>query len=194
MFRRTVLTSVLALVSASAFAAPITYKLDPTHTDVLFTWNHLGFSNPTGHFGQIEGTLVYDEADPTRSSVEATLPLAGLDTHVAKLDEHLKKDEFLDAAKFPTITFKSTKVETAGSGKLKVTGDLTLRGVTKPVVLDVKLNGAGPHPMKKVPAIGFDATATIKRSEFGIDAYVPNISDELKISITTEALGPKPAA
>lgn len=194
MFRRTVLASVLALVSAGAFAAPITYKLDPTHTDVLFTWNHLGFSNPTGHFGQIEGTLVYDEADPTRSSVEATLPLAGLDTHVAKLDEHLKKDEFLDAAKYPTITFKSTKVETAGSGKLKVTGDLTLRGVTKPVVLDVKLNGAGPHPMKKVPAIGFDATATIKRSEFGIDAYVPNISDELKISITTEALGPKPAA
>lgn len=194
MFRRTVLASVLALVSAGAFAAPITYKLDPTHTDVLFTWNHLGFSNPTGHFGQIEGTLIYDEADPTRSSVEATLPLAGLDTHVAKLDEHLKKDEFLDAAKYPTITFKSTKVETAGSGKLKVTGDLTLRGVTKPVVLDVKLNGAGPHPMKKVPAIGFDATATIKRSEFGIDAYVPNISDELKISITTEALGPKPAA
>ncbi|HUD41549.1 MAG TPA: YceI family protein [Dokdonella sp.] len=193
MLRRTVLASVLALVSAGAFAAPITYKLDPTHTDVLFTWNHLGFSNPTGHFGQIEGTLVYDEADPTRASVEATLPLAGLDTHVAKLDEHLKKDEFLDAAKYPTITFKSTKVEAAGSGKLKVTGDLTLRGVTKPVVLDVKLNGAGPHPMKKVPAIGFDATATIKRSEFGIDAYVPNISDELKISITTEALGPKPA-
>jgi polyisoprenoid-binding protein YceI len=193
MLRRTVLASVLALVSAGAYAAPITYKLDPSHTDVLFTWNHLGFSNPTGHFGQIEGTLVYDEADPTRSSVEATLPLAGLDTHVAKLDEHLKKDEFLDAAKYPTITFKSTKVETAGSGKLKVTGDLTLRGVTKPVVLDVKLNGAGPHPMKKVPAIGFDATTTIKRSEFGIDAYVPNISDELKVSITTEALGPKPA-
>jgi len=193
MLRRTVLASALALVSAGAFAAPITYKLDPTHTDVLFTWNHLGFSNPTGHFGQIEGTLVYDEADPTRSSVEATLPLAGLDTHVTKLDEHLKKDEFLDAAKYPTITFKSTKVETAGSGKLKVTGDLTLRGVTKPVVLDVKLNGAGPHPMKKVPAIGFDATTTIKRSEFGIGAYVPNISDELKVSITTEALGPKPA-
>ncbi|PZQ10729.1 MAG: polyisoprenoid-binding protein [Rhodanobacter denitrificans] len=191
MLRRTVLASVLALVSAGAYAAPITYKLDPTHTDVLFTWNHLGFSNPTGHFGQIEGTLVYDEADPTRSSVEATLPLAGLDTHVTKLDEHLKKDEFLDAAKYPTITFKSTKVETAGSGKLKVTGDLTLRGVTKPVVLDVKLNGAGPHPMKKVPAIGFDATTTIKRSEFGIGAYVPNISDELKVSITTEALGPK---
>lgn len=193
MLRRTVLASVLALVSAGAFAAPITYKLDPSHTDVLFTWNHLGFSNPTGHFGQIEGTLIYDEADPTRSSVEATLPLSGLDTHVAKLDEHLKKDEFLDAAKYPTITFKSTKVEAAGSGKLKVTGDLTLRGVTKPVVLDVKLNGAGPHPMKKVPAIGFDATTTIKRSEFGIDAYVPNISDELKVSITTEALGPKPA-
>ncbi|MCR6701192.1 MAG: YceI family protein [Dokdonella sp.] len=193
MLRRTVLASVLALVSAGAYAAPITYKLDPSHTDVLFTWNHLGFSNPTGHFGQIEGTLVYDEADPTRSSVEATLPLAGLDTHVAKLDEHLKKDEFLDAAKYPTITFKSTKVDNAGSGKLKVTGDLTLRGVTKPVVLDVKLNGAGPHPMKKVPAIGFDATTTIKRSEFGIDAYVPNISDELKVSITTEALGPKPA-
>ncbi len=193
MFRRTVLASVLALVSTGVFAAPITYKLDPTHTDVLFTWSHFGFSNPTGHFGQIEGTLVYDEADPTRSSVEATLPLAGLDTHVSKLDDHLKKDEFLDAAKYPTITFKSTQVETAGSGKLKVTGNLTIRGVTKPVVLDVKLNGAGPHPMKKVPAIGFDATTTIKRSDFGMDAYVPSVSDELKVSITTEALGPKSA-
>lgn len=193
MFRRTVLASLLAFASVGAVAAPVTYTLDPTHTDVLFTWNHLGFSNPTGHLGKVDGTLVYDAADPTRSSVQVTLPLDGLDTHVVKLDEHLKKDEFLDAAKYPTITFKSTKVEVVGTGKFKVTGDLTLRGVTKPVVLDATLNGAGPHPMKKVPAIGFDATTTIKRSEFGMGAYVPNISDELKVSITTEALGPKPA-
>ena len=121
-----------------------------------------------------------------KSSVEVTLPLANLDTHVSALDEHLKKPDFLDADKFSTVTFKSTKVQAEGAGKYKVTGDLTVHGVTKPVVLDAKLNKSGEHPMLKVQAIGFDATATIKRSDFGVGAYVPNVSDEIKIRITTE--------
>lgn len=177
----------LLAAAGVANAAPVTYKLDPGHTMVLFSWNHFGFSNPSANLGNVDGTLVYDEKDPTKATVEATLPLTGLDTFVPKLDEHLKSADFLDAAKYPTVTFKSTKVAAAGKGKLKVTGDLTVHGVTKPVTLDVTLNKVGPHPMMKVQTVGFDATATIKRSDFGVGAYVPNVSDEIKIHITTEA-------
>jgi polyisoprenoid-binding protein YceI len=177
----------LLAAAGTAAAAPVTYKLDPGHTMVLFSWNHFGFSNPTANLGQVDGTLVYDEAAPAKSTVEVTLPLAGLDTFVPKLDEHLKSKDFLDAATYPTVTFKSTKVATAGKDKLKVTGDLTVHGVTKPVTLDVTVNKVGPHPMMKVQTAGFDATATIKRSDFGVGAYVPNVSDEIKIRITTEA-------
>ena len=168
-----------------------TYKLDPSHTDVLVQWNHMGFSNPTAHFGNADGTLVYDAADVGKSSVEVTLPLSGLNSFTAKFDEHLRSADFFDAAKFPTATFKSTKVEAAGTNKLTVTGDLTVKGVTKPVVLDVTVNGAGEHPMMKVPSVGFDATTTIKRSDFGIGAYAPAVSDDVKIRITTEASIPK---
>ncbi|WP_049623095.1 YceI family protein [Frateuria defendens] len=173
--------------AVSAQADPVTYKLDPTHTMVLFSWNHFGFSNPSANLGLSEGTLVFDEKSPAKSSVDVTLPLSNLDTFVPKLDEHLKKPDFLDAEKYPTVTFKSTKVQALGGGKFKVTGDLTVHGVTKPVVLDAKLNKVGEHPMAKVPAIGFDATASLKRSDFGVGAFVPNVSDEIKIRITTEA-------
>lgn len=183
---RYLLLAGLIGAAVTAHADPVTYKLDPGHTMVLFSWNHFGFSNPTANLGLGDGTLVFDEKNPAKSSVEVTLPLANLDTHVSKLDEHLKKPDFLDADKFATITFKSTKVQAEGAGKYKVTGDLTVHGVTKPVVLDAKLNKSGEHPMLKVQAIGFDATATIKRSDFGVGAYVPNVSDEIKIRITTE--------
>ncbi|WP_369977217.1 YceI family protein [Xanthomonas bundabergensis] len=194
------LAVVVAQPATSAFAAPAaaaataikgatgTYKLDPSHTDVLVQWNHLGFSNPTAHFGDVDGTLVYNAENVAKSSVQVTLPLSGLNSFTAKFDEHLKSADFFDAAKFPTATFKSTKVSAAGTNKLSVAGDLTIKGVTKPVVLAVTLNGAGPHPMRKVPALGFDASTTIKRSDFGLGAYVPNVSDEVKIRITTEAL------
>ena len=168
-----------------------TYKLDPTHTDVLVQWSHMGFSNPSAHFGNVDGTLVYDAADVSKSSVEVTLPLSGLNTFTAKFDEHIRSADFFDAAKFPTATFKSTKVEAAGTNKLTVTGDLTVKGITKPVVLDVTVNGAGEHPMAKVPSVGFDATTTIKRSDFGVGAYAPAVSDDVKIRITTEASIPK---
>jgi polyisoprenoid-binding protein YceI len=183
---RYLLLAGLIGAAVTAHADPVTYKLDPGHTMVLFSWNHFGFSNPTANLGLGDGTLVFDEKNPAKSSVEVTLPLANLDTHVSALDEHLKKPDFLDADKFATITFKSTKVQAEGAGKFKVTGDLTVHGVTKPVVLDAKLNKSGEHPMLKVAAIGFDATTTIKRSDFGVGAYVPNVSDEIKIRITTE--------
>jgi polyisoprenoid-binding protein YceI len=177
--------------AVSVQAAPVTYKLDPGHTMVLFSWNHFGYSNPTADLGLGEGTLVFDEQHPANSSVEVTLPLARLDTHVAALDEHLKKPDFLNAEQYPVVTFKSTEVQPLGGNKFKVTGNLTVHGVTRPVVLDATLNKVGPHPMTKAPSIGFDATASIKRSDFGVGAYVPNVSDELSIRITTEASVPK---
>ncbi len=192
MLRNSLLATAIIMVSSAAIAAPVSYSIDPAHTDALFSWNHFGYSNPTGHLGQATGTIVFDEAKPEASSVEVSFPLAGMDTHVSKLDDHLKGDEFFDAAKFPDITFKSNKVEkAAGTNAYTVTGDLTIHGVTKPVVLAATLNKADMHPMKKVPAIGFDATTTIKRSDFGVGAYVPKVSDEIKVHITVEAMGSK---
>ena len=183
--------ALLALAAAPAFAAPVTYKIDPTHTIVLAQWNHFGFSNPSASFGNVEGTLVYDAADVARSSVEVTLPLSGLEGFSAKFNEHLRSADFFDAAKVPKATFKSTKVEAAGEGKLKVTGDLTVKDITRPVVLDVTLNKAADHPMTKAPTIGFDATTTLSRTEFGVGNYAPAVSDEVELRITTEASVPK---
>ena len=183
--------ALLAFAVAPAFAAPVTYKLDPSHTNVIAQWNHFGFSNPFANFGNVEGTLVYDAANIGNSSVQVTLPLSGLEAFTPKFNEHLRSADFFDAAKFPSATFKSTKVEAAGTNKLTVTGDLTIKGTTKPVTLDVTINGAGEHPMAKVPSVGFDATTTLKRSDFGVGAYAPAVSDEVKVRITTEASIPK---
>ena len=189
--RKTLLVAALFAFAGSAFAAPVSYKIDPNHTNVLASWNHFGFSNPSINFGEADGTIVYDADKIAASSVQVTLPLTGLSALAADFYDHLTGDKWFDAAKFPAATFKSTKVEAAGEGKLKVTGDLTVKGVTKPVVLNVTLNKAGEQPMAKRAAIGFDATATVKRSDFGLGAYVPNVSDEVTLRITTEAVVPK---
>jgi len=190
MIRRIALASALALAAPAAFAA--TYTLDPGHTQVVFSWNHFGYSNPTAQFGKIDGTLEFDAANPTKSSVKVTIPLASVNSNVDKLNEHLGSPDFFDAAKFPDAVFKSTKVEKGASeSQLKVTGDLTLHGVTKPVVLDVTINKVGEHPMRKAPAAGFDATTTLKRTEFGIGKYAPMVSDDIRIHITSEAIDAK---
>ena len=190
MIRRIALASALALVTAPAFAA--TYTLDPGHTQVVFSWNHFGYSNPTAQFRKIEGTLEFDAANPTKANVKVTIPLNSVNTNVEKLDEHLQAADFFDSAKYPDAVFKSTKVEKGASeNQLKVTGDLSLHGVTKPVVLDVTVAKVGEHPMRKAPAAGFDATATIKRSDFGITTYVPMVSDDIKLRITSEAIDAK---
>ena len=189
--KRVLAAAALALASTVAFAAPLTYKIDANHTDEVASWSHFGFSNPIAHFGKVDGSITYDPAKPEASSVSVTIPLDGLNSHVPDFDEHLKSADFFDAAKYPNITFKSTKVEAAGTGKLKVTGDLTVHGVTKPSVLNVTINKIGEQPMAKRAAAGFEATTTLKRSEFGIGKYAPNVSDEVKIHITTEAIVPK---
>lgn len=186
MIRTTVLALALA-ASFSATAAPVEYKLDPNHTVVLASWNHFGYSHPSANFGHADGILLYDVDDVTKSSVQVTLPLSGLDTFVPKLDEHLRSADFFDAAKYPDITFKSTMVHDMGGDKLMIMGDLTVHGVTRPVTLDATLNKAGAHPMTKAPTVGFDATTTIKRSDFGVGGYVPMVGDEISIRITTEA-------
>ena len=189
--RKTLLVAALFAFAGSAFAAPVSYRIDPNHTNVIASWNHFGFSNPSVNFGKADGTIVYDAAKVSESSVQVTLPLTGLSALADDFYDHLTSADWFDAAKYPAATFKSTSVEAAGTGKLKVTGDLTVKGVTRPVVLDVTLNKAGEQPMAKRAAIGFDATATVKRSDFGLGNYVPNVSDEVTLRITTEAVVPK---
>lgn len=183
--------ALLTLAIAPAFAAPVTFKLDPAHTNVLAQWSHFGYSHPFANFGDVEGVLVYDAANVGKSSVQVTLPLSGLEAFSAKFNEHLASPDFFDAARYPNATFKSTKVEAAGEGKLKVTGDLTIKDTTQPVVLDVTLNKAGEHPMSKAQTIGFDATTTVSRTAFGVGKYAPNVGDEVTLRITTEASVPK---
>jgi len=166
------------------------YDIDASHSGVVFGWNHFGFSNPTARFDKIEGSVLLDQADLTRSSVSVTLPLEGLDTRVAKLDEELKGPDFLDAARYPAITFKSSRIEKSGENHLKITGDLTVHGVTKPVTFDATVNKIGIFEIPgvvKARAAGFDATTVIKRSDFGVAKYVPAVSDEISVRITLDA-------
>ncbi len=188
--KRTLLVAALSLFAATAFAAPVTYQLDSNHTNVIATWSHFGFSNPSASFGQATGTLVYDAADVGKSSVEVTLPLSGLSGFSAKFDQHLNSPDFFESSKYPDAKFKSTKVEAAGEGKLKVTGDLTIKDKTAPVVLDVTLNKVG-EGYDKQPRVGFDAVTTVSRTAFGLGLAAPAVSDEVKLRITTEASVPK---
>lgn len=185
--------AALLLAAGAAVAAPVQYQMDPNHTRIDFSWTHFGFSHPMGRFDAFDGDFRFDPADPGKSTVSVTIPIDTIDTGVAKLDAHLKSPDFFDAARFPTATFKSTHVQSDGAHGLKVSGDLTLHGVTKPIVLDVVINRIGPHPMGGRAAAGFDATTTIKRSDFGISNYVPNVSDEIAISISTEAMAAQAA-
>jgi polyisoprenoid-binding protein YceI len=185
--RKTLIALVLALSSGAALAAD-KYVFEPTHSQVNFSYMHLGLSRQTQQLRTVSGELLLDAADLTKSSVDVTIDMTSIDTGVAKFDEHLKSADFFDTAQFPTATFKSTAVAAAGEGKLKVTGDLTLHGVTKPVVLDVTVNKLGEHPMAKKPAAGFNATTTVLRSDFGVGGYVPAVGDEVMISIASEFL------
>jgi polyisoprenoid-binding protein YceI len=190
MLQRCLFAAVLAIASTSALAA--TYTLDRNHTQVQFTWNHYGFTNLFGQFGRIEGTHEFDATDPTKSSVSATITTASVDSNIRKLDERLVSSDYFDTAKYPTATFKSTKVEKGATpDRLSVTGDLTLHGVTKPVTLDVTVVKVGEQPLRKAPAAGFDATTTLKRSEFGITTYLPMAGDEIKIHVVAEAVEAK---
>ncbi|CAG68855.1 MULTISPECIES: YceI family protein [Acinetobacter] len=177
----------VAVSSSFALAAPVDYKIDPTHTATVFSWNHFGFSTPSANFSDIQGVIKVDNAKPSNSSVEVTIPVSSVNTNVTALDKEFQQEAWFNAAKYPNITFKSTKVETKDKKHFKITGNLTVKGITKPVVLNAVLNKQGEHPMAKVPAIGFNATTSFNRSEFGIGNYVPNVGDKITVNITTEA-------
>lgn len=192
MKTRLIAAALFAALSTAAVADPITYTIEPSHTQVAFTYSHMGFSNITGRFDSVEGNLTYDPQAPEKSSIEVTVDVNSVSTGVAKLDEHLKGVDFLDTASNPKATFKSTSATIAGPGKLKLAGDLTIHGVTLPTSFDVTVNKIGEHPMRGVPAAGFDATGTLERVAFGIDKYVQATGPEVKLAITIEALGAKP--
>ncbi|EPQ2832902.1 YceI family protein [Acinetobacter baumannii] len=177
----------VALASTVTLAAPVDYKIDPTHTATVFSWNHFGFSTPSANFSDIQGVIKVDNAKPANSSVNVSIPLSSVNTNVPALDKEFQEEAWFNAAKYPNITFKSTKVETKDKKHFKITGDLTVKGITKPVVLDAVLNKQGEHPMAKVPAIGFNATTSFNRSDFGLGNYVPNVGDKITVNITTEA-------
>jgi polyisoprenoid-binding protein YceI len=178
---------VMTLVASTPLYA-MTYTFEPGHTQGVIRWNHLGFANPSAHFSMVDGTLEFDETAPAKSSVAVTIPLTALSTGVPDLDEDFRSADFFDLAKFPTATFKSTKVEKNGeSGGLKVTGDLNLHGIIRPIILYVTVNKVGTNPRDKLPTVGFEATAMLNRSDFGLGRYVPQVSDEIRLHITAEA-------
>jgi polyisoprenoid-binding protein YceI len=190
MIRRIALAAWFALASVPLHAT--TYTLEPDYTQGVFRWNHLGFSSPAEQFAQGQGTLEFDRADPTQSSVTVTIPLESLRTGVAGLDEHFRSADFFDTAKFPTAAFRSTHVEKGPSAdQLKVTGDLTLHGVTQPVTLDVTIVKIGSNPRTGLATIGFDAATTLKRSAFGLGKFVPQVGDEIQMHITSQAVDAK---
>jgi polyisoprenoid-binding protein YceI len=186
------LATLLAASSAapSVEAAPTSYTVDTVHSRVTFYVNHLGFSNSVGQFHVADAVVRFDERDWSQSSVDVRLPVQSLDLGDSKWQTHILSADFLDSAKYPDIHFVSTSVEPTTAGQGKLHGNLTIHGVTRPVVLDLRLNRAGEHPMRKTPAVGFTATTIVKRSEFGVAAYVPAVADDLEVRIEIEAYVP----
>jgi polyisoprenoid-binding protein YceI len=190
MIRRLAFVAALALVAAPLYAT--TYTIEPDYTQAVFRWNHLGFSNPAAQFSQGQGTLEFDPAAPTRASVQVTIPLSSLNTGVPALDEHLRSEDFFEVAKFPTASFRSTRIEPGmGKDRLKVTGELNLHGVTRPVTLDVVVLKVGSNPRTQLATVGFEATTTLKRSDFGLGAFVPQVSDEIRLQISSQGVEAK---
>lgn len=179
--------AVMAITAAPAFAAPKTYDIEKPHTQIIFSVNHLGFSHSYGKFLDHDGTIVFDAENPAASSVEITIKTASIDLNDQKWNDHLKNADFFDVEKFPDMTFKSTGIEVTGKDTAKISGDLTIKGITKPVVLDAKLNKVGKHPMNGKEGAGFAATTTIKRSDFGMTYGLPAVGDEVKIALEVES-------
>lgn len=179
--------SILFVVEVQA-AAPITtnYTLDPLHSYVLWRINHFGFSNPSGKW-MTQGTLVLDERQPNNSHVNVTVNVANITTGVPALDKHLQGPLFFNVEKFPTATFVSNKVEVTSKNTAKITGLLTIRGVTKPLILDATLNKMGINPINNLETAGFSATTSLRRSDFGINTLLPDLSDNVQLQIEIEA-------
>ncbi|WHO37455.1 YceI family protein [Sphingobium sp. AP49] len=160
-----------------------TYQVEPTHTQIVFAYDHMGFTNNMGVIAQPTGTLTLDKANPAASKVSIDVPVANLKTGIPALDEHLMKPEFFDSAKFATAKFVSTSVKPDGATGADISGNLTIKGITKPVTLDAEFYGAGANPMNKKENVGFVATGKIKRSDFGMGYGVPMVGDDIELKI-----------
>ncbi len=191
MNRLSILAAVAAIAAAPAFAAPEKYTLDSSHAQIVFTYNHLGYSTGYGMFSGFAGEVNYDAAEPAASTVSVSFPVKSMLTGWEARFEHFMSADFFDAADDEMVTFTSTAVEVTGEKTGKITGDLTLNGVTKPVVLDAVLTTEGPYPLPPFegkPAIGFNATTTLLRSDFNLGNFAPFISDEVQVEMSFEAM------
>ena len=162
---------------------PGAYKVDPYHTQVTFSVSHFGFTEFSGFFSGASGTLRLDPAKPSDSKLNVSIPVQSVATTVSKLDDELKGPQWLDPAQFPAATFASTKITPTGRGAATITGNLTLHGVTRPITLEAHMVGTGVNPLTKAVTVGFEASGTIKRSEFGVKTYVPLVGDDVRLTI-----------
>lgn len=186
--KQTFLAAALAVAATGAFAAPEKYELDPSHSQAVFSYNHLGFSTTTGMFTGFEGVIMFDAENPAASSVEVSIPVMSLFTGWPERDEHFMSEDFFGADDGDLVTFTSTAIEVTGETTARITGDLTMNDVTKSVVLDARLNQkADAHPMNNLPWLGFSATTTLLRSDFGVDKFAPFVSNEVELHISIEA-------
>lgn len=190
--KKTLIAASLAAVfgagfGTAAFAAPEAYTLDPSHSQIVFSYNHLGFSTTTGMFSGFEGKIMFDQEDPAASSVEVSFPVTTMLTGWKPREDHFMSADLFNAAENELVTFKSTGIEVTGEKTAKITGDLTMHGITKAVVLDAMMTQIGEHPMAKKPWVGFDATTSVLRSDYGLGMAAPFVSDEVAISISIEA-------
>ncbi|WP_028091981.1 YceI family protein [Pseudodonghicola xiamenensis] len=176
------------LAATAAFAAPEKYVLDSSHSQIVFHYNHLGFSTGYGMFSGFEGTIMFDQDEPANSSVEVSMPVSSMITGWEPRYEHFMSADFFGASEDKTVTFKSTGIEVTGEKEALITGDLTLNGVTKSVVLDAVLTQAGEHPMANKPWAGFTATTTLIRSDYNLGMFAPYVSDEVEVNISIEAM------
>lgn len=174
--------------AAPAVAAPEAYVLDASHSQIIFSYNHLGYSTGHGMFSGFDGAITFDADAPEASNVTVSFPVKSMLTGWEERFAHFMSPDFFDASDDEMVTFASTSIEVTGETTALITGDLTLNGVTKPVVLDAKLNAMGEHPMAKAPWAGFDATVTLLRSDYNLGAFAPFISDEVDVVISIEAM------
>ncbi|NML26908.1 YceI family protein [Zoogloea dura] len=181
--------AIAATLSTAAFAAPETYTIEGTHTFPRFEYSHFGYSTQLSRFDKTTGTITLDKAAKT-GSVDVTIDTTSVNTGYPLFNQHIQGEDFFDTATYPTITYKSTKVNFDGDKPTSIEGNLTVKGVTKPVTLTVTSFHCMPHPMLKKDACGANATATIKRSEFNAGKYAPYVGDEVKLTIAVEAYKP----
>lgn len=181
------MAAAFALGASSAFAAE-KYVLDSSHSQVVFNYDHLGFSTTYGMFSGFEGEIMFDEAAPAKSSVSVSMPVMSMFTGWEQREAHFMSGDFFGAEEGDLVTFTSTGIEVTGDDTALITGDLTMNDVTQSVTLDAKLNKTGDHPMAGKPWMGFDATTTLKRSDFNLGAFAPAVGDEVNVMISLEAM------